>query len=102
MLAPFVNPYEVSMTKEEMSRTWENWTRRRKLLYYLARRFPKFLSYFYSRTFLSGKHGQIDKWLSLSLAKKVGSGPHIHYNFLCKLYKRKLKLKPVRQHLVAA
>ncbi|KAL0347218.1 UNVERIFIED_CONTAM: hypothetical protein Scaly_1737800 [Sesamum calycinum] len=70
MLAPFVNPYEVSMTKEEMSRTWENWTRRRKLLYYLARRFPKFLSYFYSRTFLSGKHGQIDKWLSLSLAKK--------------------------------
>ncbi|KAL0283081.1 UNVERIFIED_CONTAM: hypothetical protein Sradi_7241000 [Sesamum radiatum] len=70
MLAPFVNPYEVSMTKEEMSRTWENWTRRRKLLYYLARRFPRFLSYFYSRTFLSGKHGQIDKWLALSLAKK--------------------------------
>ncbi|KAK4419169.1 hypothetical protein Salat_2329700 [Sesamum alatum] len=70
MLAPFVNPYEASMTKEEMSRTWEHWTRRRKLLYYLARRFPKFLGYFYSRTFLSGKHGQIDKWLSLSLAKK--------------------------------
>ncbi|KAI3473252.1 hypothetical protein Pfo_030544 [Paulownia fortunei] len=70
MFAPLVNPYDLSMTKEEMSRTWENWTRRRKLLFYLARRFPKFLNYFYHRTFLSGKHGRIDKWLSLSLGKK--------------------------------
>ncbi|KAG8376521.1 hypothetical protein BUALT_Bualt09G0072000 [Buddleja alternifolia] len=70
MFAPLVNPYEVTMTKEEMFKTWENWTRRKKLLYYLARRFPRFLSYFYRRTFLSGKHGPIDKWLSLSLGKK--------------------------------
>lgn len=70
MFAPMVNPYESSMTKEEMSRTWEKWVRRRKLMYYLARRFPKFLSYFYGRSFLSGKHGQIEKWLSLSLGKK--------------------------------
>ncbi|XP_073310329.1 uncharacterized protein [Primulina huaijiensis] len=70
MFAPLVNPYEQSMTKEEKSRTWENWTRRRRLLYYLARRFPKALSYFYRQTFLSGKHGRIDKWLSVSLGKK--------------------------------
>ncbi|KAI8016734.1 hypothetical protein LOK49_LG05G00636 [Camellia lanceoleosa] len=70
MFAPMVNPCESSMTKEEMSRTWEKWVRRRKLMYYLARRFPKFLSYFYGRSFLSGKHGQIEKWLSLSLGKK--------------------------------
>lgn len=71
MFAPLVNPYDSSMTKEEMSRTWEKWTRKRKFMYYLARRFPKLLNYFYRRTFLSGKHGQIDKWLSLSLGKKV-------------------------------
>ncbi|KAL2502784.1 alpha/beta-hydrolase superfamily protein [Forsythia ovata] len=70
MFAPLINPYESSMTKEEMSGTWKNWTRRRKFLYYLARRFPKFLGYFYHRTFLSGKHGQINKWLSLSLWNK--------------------------------
>ncbi|XP_051132307.1 uncharacterized protein LOC127252242 [Andrographis paniculata] len=70
MLAPFVNPYDASMTKEEMSKAWENWTRRRKLLYYLARRFPKLLNYFYHRTFLSGKHGRIEKWLAISLGKK--------------------------------
>ncbi|KAA8516521.1 hypothetical protein F0562_016973 [Nyssa sinensis] len=70
MLAPMVNPYESSMTKEEISRTWEKWVRRRKLMYYLARRFPKFLSYFYRRSFLSGKHGQVDKWLSLSLGNR--------------------------------
>lgn len=39
-------------------------------MFYLARRFPTFLTYFYSQTFLSGKHGQIDKWLSLSLGSK--------------------------------
>ncbi|CAI9762044.1 unnamed protein product [Fraxinus pennsylvanica] len=70
MFAPLVNPYDSSMTKDEMSRTWEKWTRKRKLMYYLARRFPKLLGYFYHRTFLSGKHGQIDKWLSVSLEKK--------------------------------
>ncbi|KAL7136605.1 hypothetical protein ABFS83_10G040800 [Erythranthe nasuta] len=70
MLAPLVNPYDSSMTREEISSTWRNWTRRRRLLFYLARKFPKFLNYFYSRTFLSGKHGRIDKWLSLLLGKK--------------------------------
>ncbi|XP_073066629.1 uncharacterized protein [Primulina eburnea] len=70
LFAPLVNPYEKSMTKEEKSRTWEKWTRRKRLLYYLARRFPKSLSYFYRQTFLSGKHGRIDKWLSVSLGKK--------------------------------
>ncbi|KZV35085.1 hypothetical protein F511_04390 [Dorcoceras hygrometricum] len=70
MLAPLVNPYEQSMTKEERSRTWENWSRRKRLMYYLARRFPNFLSYFYGRMFLSGKHGRVDKWLSVSLGKK--------------------------------
>ncbi|GFZ11120.1 alpha/beta-Hydrolases superfamily protein [Actinidia rufa] len=70
LFAPMVNPYESSMTKEETSRTWEKWIRRRKLMYYLARRFPKFLNHFYRRTFLSGKHGQIDKWLSLSLGNR--------------------------------
>ncbi|XP_058216183.1 uncharacterized protein LOC131327175 isoform X2 [Rhododendron vialii] len=70
MFAPMVNPYESSMTKEEMSGTWEMWVQRRKLMYNLARRFPTLLGYFYSQTFLSGKHGQIDKWLSLSLGNK--------------------------------
>ncbi|KAL3536307.1 hypothetical protein ACH5RR_004768 [Cinchona calisaya] len=69
MFAPLVNPYDSSMTKEEMSRTWEKWTQRRRFMFYLARRFPKLLNYFYRRTYLSGKHGQIDKWLSLSLEK---------------------------------
>ncbi|MCD9641055.1 hypothetical protein HAX54_026871 [Datura stramonium] len=70
MFSPFVNPYESSMTKEELTGTWNKWTRKRKLTYYLARRSPKFLDYFYRRTFLSGKHGQIDKYLSLSLGQK--------------------------------
>lgn len=72
MFSPMVNPYQSGMTKEEVSGAWEKWMRRRKLMYYLARRFPKFLGHLYRRTFLSGKHGQIDKWLSLSLGKKVG------------------------------
>ncbi|KAJ8532868.1 hypothetical protein K7X08_015757 [Anisodus acutangulus] len=49
MFAPFVNPYESSMTKEEMRGTWN--------------KFPNLLDYFYHRTFLSGKHGQITKVL---------------------------------------
>lgn len=70
MFAPLINPYESSMTKEERSQTWEKWARRRKLMYYFAQRFPRFLPRFYSQSFLSGKHGQIDKWLSLSLGEK--------------------------------
>ncbi|KAB2614828.1 hypothetical protein D8674_021416 [Pyrus ussuriensis x Pyrus communis] len=70
MFAPMVNPYDSIMNREERRRTWEKWTRNRKFMYFLARRFPRFLSYFYHRSFLSGKHGQIDRWLSLSLGKR--------------------------------
>lgn len=70
MLAPMVNPYDSGMTKEEKLGTWEKWTRKRKFLFILARRFPRFLRFFYRRTFLSGKHGQIDKWLSFSLSEQ--------------------------------
>ncbi|KAH9735431.1 AB hydrolase-1 domain-containing protein [Citrus sinensis] len=70
MFAPMINPYEPSMTKEEMRRTWEEWLPRRRFMYFLARRFPKLLSFSYRRSFLSGKHGRIDKWMSLSLKKK--------------------------------
>nr|DAD26090.1 TPA_asm: hypothetical protein HUJ06_027558 [Nelumbo nucifera] len=70
MFAPMVNPYDSAMSKEERQRTWEKWTFRRKMMYFLARRFPRFLPYFYRQSFLSGKHGQLDKWLSLSLGKK--------------------------------
>ncbi|KAL8135979.1 uncharacterized protein LOC141713589 [Apium graveolens] len=78
MIGPMVNPYQSGMTKEEISGTWEKWMRRRKLMYYLARRFPDSLGYFYRRTFLSGKHGHIEKWLSLSLGnrdKALTEGP---------------------------
>lgn len=71
MFAPMGNPYESEMTKEERYKTWEKWTTKRKLMYILARRFPSFLPYFYRRSFLSGMHGQPEKWLSLSLGKKV-------------------------------
>lgn len=71
MFAPMVNPYDPIMTKEERRRTWNKWTRRRKFMYFLARRFPRLLAFFYQRSFLSGKHGQIDRWLSLSLGNRV-------------------------------
>ncbi|KAF5447118.1 hypothetical protein F2P56_032690 [Juglans regia] len=70
MFAPMVNPYDPIMSKEERHRTWDRWMRKRKLMYFLARRFPRLLAYFYRRSFLSGKHDQIDKWLSLSLGKR--------------------------------
>lgn len=71
MFAPMGNPYDSSMTKEERHRTWEKWTAKRKMMHVLARRFPSLLPYFYSRSFLSGIQGRIEKWLSLSLGKKV-------------------------------
>ncbi|KAF7805556.1 Alpha/Beta hydrolase fold [Senna tora] len=70
MVAPMVNPYDPIMTKEEKRRTWAKWTRKRKLMYFLARRLPRSLAFFYQRSFLSGKHGQIDRWLSLSLGTR--------------------------------
>ncbi|GMH11249.1 hypothetical protein Nepgr_013090 [Nepenthes gracilis] len=70
LFAPMVNPYDPSMTKEERLRTWEKWTPKRKLMYILARKFPGFLGYFFRGSFLSGRHGPVDKWLSLSLGKR--------------------------------
>ncbi|GMN63990.1 hypothetical protein TIFTF001_033063 [Ficus carica] len=70
LFAPMMNPYEPGITKEEMTRTWENWLPRRKFMYFLARRFPSLLSSFYHRSFLSGKLDRIDRWLSFSLGKK--------------------------------
>ncbi|KAK9126825.1 hypothetical protein Scep_015671 [Stephania cephalantha] len=70
MFAPIVNPYDPSMAKEERYTIWEKWTLRRKLLYFLARRFPGLLTYFYRRSFLSGIHGRLDKSLSLILSRK--------------------------------
>ncbi|KAE9616654.1 putative alpha/Beta hydrolase [Lupinus albus] len=70
MFAPMVNPYDPIMTREERRKTWSKWTRRKQFMYFLARRSPRFLAFFYRRSFLSGKHGQIDRWLSLSLGKR--------------------------------
>lgn len=70
MIAPMINPYEASMTKEEMKRTWKQWSSKRKLMYFLAQKFPKFLSSFYRRSFLSGFHGRIDEWISQSVGRK--------------------------------
>ncbi|XP_021751617.1 uncharacterized protein LOC110717269 [Chenopodium quinoa] len=69
-VAPMVNPYESSMTKEETSKTWEKWEQRRKFMFSTARRFPSFLSHFYRRSFFSGKHGTLEKWFSLTLGEK--------------------------------
>lgn len=71
MFAPMVNPYDPSMNKEERRKTWEKWTAGKKFMYSLARKFPSLLSFFYRRSFLSGTKGQPEKWLSLSLVKKV-------------------------------
>ncbi|XP_023007394.1 uncharacterized protein LOC111499904 [Cucurbita maxima] len=70
MFAPMVNPYDPSINKEERRRMWEKWSRKRKFMYFLARRFPAILPLFYRNSFLSGKHDQIDKWLALSLGKR--------------------------------
>ncbi|KAL2323286.1 hypothetical protein Fmac_027665 [Flemingia macrophylla] len=70
MLAPMVNPYDLHMTKEEMKRTWEKWLPRRKMMYSLAGRFPRFLSFFYRKSFLPENHDEIDKMLSFSPGKK--------------------------------
>ncbi|URE35393.1 hydrolase, alpha beta fold family protein [Musa troglodytarum] len=70
MFAPMSNPYDSSLNKEEIRKTWDEWTMKRRLMYVLARRFPSLLPYFYHRNFLSGERGQPEKWLSLSLGKK--------------------------------
>ncbi|KAL2933895.1 hypothetical protein RDABS01_017014 [Bienertia sinuspersici] len=69
-VAPMINPYESSMTKEETSKTWGSWEQRRKFMFSTARRLPSFLSYFYRRSFFSGKHGKIEKWFSMKLGEK--------------------------------
>ncbi|KAM7280313.1 hypothetical protein ACFE04_007447 [Oxalis oulophora] len=70
MFAPWVNPYDSMMNRDEKYGTWGKWTRRRKFMFFLARRFPKILPFLYYRSFLSGKHDHIDKWLSLSLEER--------------------------------
>ncbi|KAJ3699492.1 hypothetical protein LUZ61_003197 [Rhynchospora tenuis] len=70
MFAPMVNPYDLSMNKEERRKTWEKWSAGRKFMYTLARKFPSLLSFYYRRSFLSGTQGQLEKWLYLSLTKK--------------------------------
>ncbi|XP_057956589.1 uncharacterized protein LOC131149842 isoform X1 [Malania oleifera] len=70
VFSPMVNPYEPRMTKEEKYRIWNKWPAKRKLMFFLARRFPRFLAYFYHQSFLCGMHGQIERWLSLSLGKR--------------------------------
>ncbi|KAK7393577.1 hypothetical protein VNO78_22135 [Psophocarpus tetragonolobus] len=70
MLAPMINPYDPHMTKEETKRTWGKWLPRRKMMYSLARRFPKLLTLFYWKSFLPEKHDEIDKLLSFSPGKK--------------------------------
>ncbi|EOY33100.1 Alpha/beta-Hydrolases superfamily protein [Theobroma cacao] len=76
MFAPMVSPYDSLMNRGEKYGTWEKWTHKRKFMYFLARRFPKSLSYFYQRSFLSGKHGQIDQWLALTLGRRVSDSEH--------------------------
>lgn len=71
MVAPMINPYEPILKKDESKRIWGKWTLKRKMMYFLARKFPKLLPYFYRRSFLSGNHGLIDTWLSVSLGKSV-------------------------------
>lgn len=73
MVAPLLNPYEPSMNKVEKRRTWEKWTSKRKLKYFIARKFPVLLPYFYRLSFLSGNLDQIDNWLSMSLGKRVSN-----------------------------
>ncbi|KAL9264520.1 hypothetical protein AKJ16_DCAP09504 [Drosera capensis] len=70
MFAPMINPYDPSMTKEEMSKTWANWGRKRRLMFFFSKRLPSFLSYFYGRSFLSGSHSKIEELVSTSLGEK--------------------------------
>lgn len=73
MVAPMVNPYEPKMTKEEKNKMWKRWTTKKKVMYTLARKFPRLLPYFYRKSFLCGVHGQIETWLSLSLGIRVSN-----------------------------
>ncbi|KAJ4870266.1 alpha/beta-Hydrolases superfamily protein [Raphanus sativus] len=70
MISPMINPYEASMSKEETAKTWEQWLRKRKLMYFLARRWPSLLPFFYRRSFLSGYLQPLDHWMSISLGEK--------------------------------
>lgn len=73
MVAPMVSPYEPRLSKEERRMIWGKWTARKRVMYILARKLPRLLAYFYCRSFLSGNHGRVDKWLSVSLGKRVSS-----------------------------
>ncbi|KAI4378747.1 hypothetical protein MLD38_016184 [Melastoma candidum] len=69
-VAPMINPYDQSLTKEESRKIWEKWVHEKKLTYRLGRHFPKPLSFIFRKKFFSGKHGSINDWLSLSLSVK--------------------------------
>ncbi|GJW75427.1 putative alpha/beta hydrolase fold protein [Tanacetum coccineum] len=88
MVAPLLNPYEPSMNKAETRRTWDKWTSKRRFMYLLARKFPSLLPYFYRRSFLSGNLDQIDKWLGMSLGKRIQFDPLPNPPILPPLYKR--------------
>lgn len=79
MVSPMISPYEPGMTKEERRRTWNNWSLGRKFIYFLGRRFPKFLPYFYRKSSLSVNLTPRDEWLSLSLGKRVRQIPTIAF-----------------------
>ncbi|XP_051181817.1 uncharacterized protein [Lolium perenne] len=70
MFAPMANPYDSKMSKDEKRKIWDRWSTKRKLMHILARRFPSLLRLFYHWSFLSGKQGQPESWLSVSLGKK--------------------------------
>ncbi|XP_057782703.1 uncharacterized protein LOC131000692 [Salvia miltiorrhiza] len=70
MVAPMINPYELRLSKDERRMIWGKWATRKRIMYLVARKFPRLLVYFYRRSFLSGDHGRLDKWLLLSLGKK--------------------------------
>lgn len=73
MVAPMINPYEPRLSKDERQTIWGKLGARKRIMYLVARKFPRLLAYFYRRSFLSGGHGRLDKWLSLSLGKRVST-----------------------------
>ncbi|KAK8919429.1 hypothetical protein KSP39_PZI022143 [Platanthera zijinensis] len=70
MFAPLMNPYDSSMTNEEKNKLWEKLTTKKKFMFFLAKRLPSLLPYFYRQSFLSGMQVQLEKWLSSTLGKK--------------------------------
>ncbi|KAI4364275.1 hypothetical protein MLD38_020389 [Melastoma candidum] len=70
LVAPMINPYDPSLTKEESRKIWEKWVHGKKLTYLLGRHFPRPLSFIFRKKFFSGRHGLISDRLSLSLSAR--------------------------------